>query len=589
MPVNRYPIDEIRAKVSLAEVIGTYVRLKKAGKNLVGLCPFHNEKTPSFNVSEEHGRWKCYGCGASGDVFEFLMRMEGLTFPDAVEQLARKAGVNIERVTASGTRDRKQRLLQAVLAASFFFRNNLAKSQKALDYLNKRGLPEDAREKYGIGYAPSEWSALLDHLKSKGFSPNEAHLAGLVVRREQSDGYYDRFRDRLMFPIFDLQDRVIGFGGRAFGDEKPKYLNSPEGALFAKNRVIYGLNFARKAIAENDRVIIVEGYFDAITAQLAGFGNAVATMGTALTAEHVSILSRYTKNAVIAFDSDSAGISAAMRSAAMFEEADFAVYVAELPAGEDPDSLLQKGQTNVFAKAISEAVSLPQFRINKVIAAHDGKTEQGRARILRECAAVISEVASSVERERLMDLILVYHPSFEIDNIRAKESLRADIDRIISRRKPNPPVTYGNVPIQVEKPVKAGISTAEEYLIKAMLENRIYCDLISSKISGDDFINEPAKNLAKALLEGFSNIDEVANKIAGTDAESILNDLLVSQGEPKPTEQGVLDAIQRLMIYHKRQKEKRLRTLTKKIEAGELTRNDPEFEEFWSLVRELHK
>lgn len=593
MAAFRYPLEEIRSRISLAELVGAYVRLRRSGKNLLGLCPFHTEKTPSFTVSEEHQRYRCYGCGENGDIFTFVMKMEGLTFPDAVEQLARRAGVEIQREPTAAS-DLRQRLREIVSAAAFFFRQQLAGSEKARAYLEQRGVAQDVVERYGLGYAPDSWSALGDHLTRKGHAARDIQAAGLIIPRERSEGYYDRFRDRLIFPIYDLQDRPIGFGGRAFGDEMPKYLNSPESPLFVKNRTLYGLNTARRHISRDEKVIIVEGYFDALTAQVAGFGNTVATMGTALTAEHVSLLSRYTRNAVVAFDSDSAGIAAALRSAAMFEENDFNVRVAELPPGQDPDSLLRSGARDEFARLVNHAIGLAQFRLNKTLAARDLSTEEGRTEALKEATVVIADVASAVERDRLMDQILIYHPSFDIDTVRAKESIRADVERIRARRRRAirpPEVTSGSQPAaRIEaRPTRAtGVQAAEVYILRAAFEDGDYCERMLREVGADGFVSPAAQNIAAAIEANGADISEIAQAVAGTPAETLLNEILVSRDEPGITEQAFSDCVNRLHTYRKRQKERQLRSLKQRIESGEITRNDEEFAEYWRLVRELH-
>ena len=281
----RYPVEEIKERCDLVEVISAHVALKKRGKNFTGPCQFHNEKTPgAFTVNQENQFWKCYGCGEGGDVFEFVQKIDNLTFPQAVEQLAKKAGVTIERSEQSEREySERDRILKANNIACAFFRNSLQRSAKAKEYLADRGLTAEAIERYKLGYAPDGWDGLLNHLTEQRIAIGDAVKAGLLVARESSTGFYDRFRDRLIFPIVDASDRIIAFGGRSFGDEQPKYLNSPETPLFVKNKTLYCLNIARKAIPTDGRVIVVEGYMDAITTQSAGFVSTVATLGTALT------------------------------------------------------------------------------------------------------------------------------------------------------------------------------------------------------------------------------------------------------------------------------------------------------------------
>ncbi|MCX6344352.1 MAG: DNA primase, partial [Armatimonadetes bacterium] len=376
----RYPVDEIRDKCDLVEVISQHVALRKRGRTMEGLCPFHTEKTPSFHVNAERQIWKCFGCGEGGDVFSFVQKIDNLTFPEAAEQLAAKVGIKIERTEQAARQiSDKERILLANNAACAFFRKMLTTSAIAQEYLKKRGLTESTVEKYKIGYAPPNWDDLLGHLTTQRISQADALKAGLIIARENSPGFYDRFRDRLMFPILDTSERVIAFGGRIMGDGEPKYLNSPETPLFFKNKTLYGLNFAWRAIAAKDRVLVVEGYMDTIAAQEAGFENTVATMGTALTEEHVNIISRFTKNVILSFDADSAGMNAALKSSPIFERAGFNVRILTMPKGEDPDSILRGGDSAKFAAMLEKTLPVPDFRIKLIFSKYDISSEEGKA------------------------------------------------------------------------------------------------------------------------------------------------------------------------------------------------------------------
>jgi len=332
-----------------------------------------------------------------------------------------------------------------------------------------------------------------------------------------------------------------------------------------------------------------------LTAQMAGFGNVVATMGTALTGEHVSVLARYTHNAVMAFDSDSAGMSAALRSAAMFEEADFAVRVADLPSGHDPDSLLQSGQRDTFARLLNEAVELPQFRLNKVLAQHDLSTQEGQVKALRQATAVIADVASAAERDRLMDQILQYHPTSNIDTSRALASIRVDVERIRTRQKPafQRPRQTGEKAEQAAAPAEKQVAVsrvhkAEISLLRAAIEDAEMRARLPEELGSDGLASQGARDLLEAIERHNADLAQITQEVGGTEAESLLNEALVSDGAPEINEQGFSDCIKLLQIHHKRQKERRLRALTSKIDNGEITRNDEEFAEYWRLVQELH-
>jgi len=431
----RDPVDEVRERCDLVEIVSQYVNLRRSGRTMVGLCPFHNEKTPSFHVNPERQRWKCFGCGEGGDVFTFIQKIDNLTFREALEHLARKVGVEIRRTQQSAkVYTEKDIVLRANNVACEFFRSQLRESSRALGYLERRGLSESTIEKYLIGYAPDSWDGLLNHLIKQRLDPAEAVKAGLLIAREDGKGFYDRFRDRLIFPILDLSERVVGFGGRALGDDPAKYLNTPETPLFIKSRTLYGLNRARRAISAEDRVIVVEGYMDAITAQEAGFENTVATMGTALTEDHVNIIARFTNNVVLAFDADSAGMAAALRSAPVFERAGLNIRIISMPAGEDPDSLLRSGDRSTFSKLVERALPVADYRVKLVLSKHDLQTDEGKAAALKEAAGILAEVDSIVERERLIRYLARYHPNFATGTSLAEDHIRMEVMRFRSRK-----------------------------------------------------------------------------------------------------------------------------------------------------------
>jgi len=595
---SRYPLDEIRDRCNILDIVSPYVALKRSGKNYKGLCPFHSEKTPSFVVSPDAQRWKCFGCGASGDVFTFVMQIEHLTFAEAVEQLAAKVGVKItydpRESKAASERDK---ILRINSIAAQFFQRSLEQSANAQEYVRRRGITNETMKKFKIGYAPSEWQALADYLRGQGIKPEDAAKAGLLIARESGQGFYDRFRNRLIFPIQDVQDRIIAFGGRALDDDQVKYINSPESVVFAKNRTLYALNFARKTIAEKGFAIIVEGYMDTLAAHEAGIANVVATMGTALTADHVKILGRYIRKAVIAFDADSAGMAAAIRGGPMFDEAEFDVRIAPMPAGEDPDSFIRKSGTAAFLETIAEAKPIPDYRISVIAAKHDINTKEGRLALLKEVMPVIAEVDKQMERERLISLVSPYHPNFSKGIAPAEMHIRQEVEKL--RRKK----TQGGYRKGIEETSEAekigqidlisnegkAVRKAEKELLSIIIRGEAEAADIFEKVSPEQFIGEDSAELAKAIkMECESrksfDINSLAAKIAGSPAEGLLNELLVTEPENLPVE----DLIAALTAYRRREQEKRFRLLADKIERGEIKRTDKEFAEYWELVRELH-
>ncbi|HUE38937.1 MAG TPA: DNA primase [Candidatus Binatia bacterium] len=348
-------IAEVRERTSLVEIVSRYTALKRTGRNHQGLCPFHAEKTPSFSVSEDGGVFYCFGCQAGGDVFKFVMLKENLTFPEALERLAREAGVELPKRPTDERREQgRERLLRVNVFAAKFFQRALwegSDGAAARQYLVTRHIREETARAFGLGYAPAD--GLAAALERASAPLADAEALGLIGRSTRG-GWYDRFRSRLMFPITDLSGKTIAFGGRTLGDDKPKYLNSPESPVFHKGRSVFGLGAARDAIHERSRVILVEGYIDVIALAQAGIGNVVAPLGTSLTADQIRLLKRFTDNFLVLFDGDRAGIAAAARAFALFAEVGIFAEAAFLPAGHDPDTFVNAAgapaMEDVFAR-----------------------------------------------------------------------------------------------------------------------------------------------------------------------------------------------------------------------------------------------
>jgi len=558
---------------------------------MVGLCPFHNEKTPSFHVNPERQRWKCFGCGEGGDVFTFIQKIDNLTFREALEHLARKVGVEIRRTQQSAkVYTEKDIVLRANNVACEFFRSQLRESSRALGYLERRGLSESTIEKYLIGYAPDSWDGLLNHLIKQRLDPAEAVKAGLLIAREDGKGFYDRFRDRLIFPILDLSERVVGFGGRALGDDPAKYLNTPETPLFIKSRTLYGLNRARRAISAEDRVIVVEGYMDAITAQEAGFENTVATMGTALTEDHVNIIARFTNNVVLAFDADSAGMAAALRSAPVFERAGLNIRIISMPAGEDPDSLLRSGDRSTFSKLVERALPVADYRVKLVLSKHDLQTDEGKAAALKEAAGILAEVDSIVERERLIRYLARYHPNFATGTSLAEDHIRMEVMRFRSRKARQVQTkAVAPEPQPVGRKVSL-IEQSERLLLGIIILRDADPNKVFEALPPKEFSGEPARLLAEALSSQFSELgkidqEDLAVRVAGTAGEQLLTDLLVGL-DPEELNHPVDDLIGVIINHKKNEKRKRMRALHQRIAEGLVKRGDEEYEEYYRLVRE---
>ncbi|APX92135.1 DNA primase [Halomonas sp. 1513] len=405
-------IDDLLARVDVVEVVGERVQLKKSGRNHSGLCPFHQEKSPSFTVSQDKQFYHCFGCGAHGNALRFLMEYDNLRFPDAVEQLAARQGMEVPREGADDPRaqarekKRKQGVNLLELAARFFReRMKMAEGQAARGYLDKRGLSPQVVEEYGIGFAPNDWEALKRHLGEQGISEAVQIEYGLLVHREESGRTYDRFRDRVMFPIRDVKGNTIAFGGRVLGDAKPKYLNSPETPVFHKGRELYGLYEARQAHRQLERVLIVEGYMDVVALAQFGIRNAVATLGTSTSEDHLTRLFRMVDEVVFCFDGDRAGRQAATRALEtvlpLMIDGRQARFLF-LPEGEDPDTLVRNEGSEAFHDRVTCASPLSEFLFDQAAAGRDLARVEERERFASQVLKALARLPEGVLKSLML-------------------------------------------------------------------------------------------------------------------------------------------------------------------------------------------
>ena len=426
-------ITEIKNRADIVDIVSESVLLKKAGRNFVGLCPFHTEKTPSFTVSPDKQIFYCFGCGEGGNVFSFLMKLEGLTFPEAARQLAKRYGIELPARSMTPAQQQrmgeKERLLAINRMAAEFYRHCLVQNDAgapARDYLTKRSVSEETCRRFDLGYTPDGWDHLTRFLMQKRVPLPLAETVGLIVARKQKQGFYDRFRNRIIFPIRDTGGRVIGFGGRVLDDALPKYLNSPESVVYNKSRSLYGLLPAKPACRESGTVYIVEGYFDLIKLHQAGIQNVVATLGTALTEEHIRLLRGYARNAILVFDSDNAGIRAAHRSIGLFMRFEMDARVMVLPEGHDPDTFITDFGYDEFQRYADGASGMMQFLLDAAVQKH-GLSIEGKIRILKDMqqplAAIEDSVAKSLYARDLAERIGV-DESAVIEKIRSATAAR---------------------------------------------------------------------------------------------------------------------------------------------------------------------
>lgn len=434
--------EEVRSRIDIVAVVGRYVTLKRTGKNFTGLCPFHSDRKPSFSVVPHLGIYKCFSCGASGDIFKFVQQKENVEFIEALELLAKEAGVPFERRGFNPEiASERERMLELNRLAVRFFQDRLARSQEARDSLAQRALLKATQEQWDVGYAPPEWDALVFHLQQQRADLALAAKIGLVKERKQEgSGYYDAFRHRLIFPIHDLNGNVIAFGGRALSaDEAAKYLNSPESLIFDKSRVLFGLFFARKHLQGGSPPVLMEGYIDVITSHQAGFGQCVASLGTSMTDEHARMLARYNPKLIVCYDGDAAGIKATQRSAFVWEQLGLEggeVRIARLPAGDDPDSLLRRGETTAFQATLDSAIPRVDFEIELMLKRHELASETGRDNALAEAIPILATIGQQSVRARYADRLAYLHPLHgRYGAERAVQQVLADVESWIRQTR----------------------------------------------------------------------------------------------------------------------------------------------------------
>ncbi len=454
-------IDDLIHRCDIEDVVSDYVQLtKRSGSNKFGLCPFHNEKTPSFSVNSDKQIYHCFGCGKGGSVINFIMEIENLSFPDAVRFLAKRAGVTVpeDDSVAPEQRNRRERLLRLNRDAAKFFYDMLSKpvGEAAVGYMNRRGITKGIAVRFGLGCAPDSWSSLTDAMTAKGYSKQELVTGGLAKISSKTGGVYDTFRNRLMFPVIDVSGNVIGFSGRILGDGEPKYLNSPDTPVFSKSHNLFALNLAKKT--KMDMLILVEGNVDVISLHQYGFDCAVASLGTSLTPEQARLMSRYTKQVVIAYDSDTAGKKASERAIEILENTGLSVKVLNYSGAKDPDEFLKKFGADAFAAILKKSEDRIDYRIATILGKYDMNDDSQRVEFLKESADMISRLSNAVEREvygeRAAKYAGVSPEAFSLEVKKAvkrraaagkKQQERAELRVSASRQPGNKGIRYSNI------------------------------------------------------------------------------------------------------------------------------------------------
>ena len=585
-------LDEIRARSDIVEVVSQYVALKRTGKNFKGLCPFHAEKTPSFTVNPSLQRWRCFGCGLYGDVFDFIMRIENVTFVEAARLLAERLGLEFQTTgsaSAQQQKDRREQILQVNRIAAQFFRDMLKRYPLPQRVLQQRGVTPETQERFGIGYAPPEWSALTNLIKTKRMPLTIAAEAGLIVQGESGE-YYDRFRDRLMFPIWDRQGRVVAFGGRALGDATPKYLNSPETPLFRKSRTIYALHLARERMMAERTALLLEGYMDVVAAHQAGFTHAIASMGTSLTEEQIGILSRLVSRVIVVYDSDNAGIEAAKRAAEILQQHHMEVLVARLPDGEDPDSLLRRLGASALQECIDKAEPLTAFLLHNLQRRYELQTVEGRMKVLKEAIPILAAIPSGIERDRYITQLAPLHPAYFSNPSKPEELIRREVERFLryKQMEGKKEQTAQDTPAvtEVEEPFPPGVVRAESALLRGILSEE-WRTLALQIAQADDLVSDAAKQFFELVRRAW----EAGMELHRPSLLSALSDPRLRetvstrlQLEEPLNEQVLRDSASFLQRWHKRTRQVQISAQL----AQDFSPDSVNYQEYQRLIAELH-
>lgn len=494
-------IEDVRMKNDIVDVISQYVKLTRKGSSYFGLCPFHNEKSPSFSVTPSKQMYYCFGCGKGGNVYTFVMEYENLTFGEAVKQLADRAGVELPKMEYSREAREKAERRAALLeinkqaAQYFYYQLRRENGARAYQYLTDRGLSSETIRKFGLGYSDKYSDDLYKFLKGKNYSDELLRESGLF-QVDERHGMYDKFWNRVIFPIMDVNNRVIGFGGRVMGDGKPKYLNSPETKIFDKSRNLYGLNIARTT--RKNHLILCEGYMDVIAMHQAGFTNAVASLGTALTSGHASLLKRYTKEVLLLYDSDEAGIRAALRAIPILREAGINSRVVSLKPYKDPDEFIKNLGAEAFEERLGEAMDSFMFRVNIAEGEFPMEEPQGQNRFFERCAEMLLELGDELERNLYIEAIVKkYRNRYGISNEDLRKRVNALAMKGTRAEQRVPPKTTGAMP---KKKESAG-EKAQKLMLTWLVTYPGIFETVEKYLSPSDFVVPLYRQVAEMLYE----------------------------------------------------------------------------------------
>ncbi len=538
-------IEEVRNGVSIIQIVSEYVTLKRAGKDYSALCPFHSEKTPSFYVSESKKIFKCFGCGVSGDVFKFLEMIEGLSFPEALKAVAQKAGIPVPDRSATPAQAREKERLYSImeLAARYYHQQLLENAEPVLEYLHGRGIRADGIDTFRLGYAPRTGNTLLKYLKQQNFLESEVELCGLL---KASDGgsFHDKFRGRVIIPIADLSGRVIALGGRIVGEGAPKYLNSPETPIYSKGSNLFGLNLSKEQIRQRDFAILVEGYFDLIVPYVNGVRNIIASLGTSLTPNQVKLVGRYTRNIIVNYDPDLAGMAATRRSIDLFLQEEFRVNILSLPEELDPDSFIRREGVAAYIERLERSARYLDFLLEAAIKDEkNASTPRGKVNVLNQLLPYVALLPNRIERAETVSRLA---ERLKLDNSLILSELR----RIAVERKKE---TRLKIPLNQE------VTKTEQRLLKLLIESGEERNEIIPLLQPNDFKGFATEPIFKLLCDFFHRNKEVTflglqDALATEEEKQLFSEIVLStSSDPEPDRKealNCLNALKRLSLEH---------------------------------------
>jgi DNA primase len=588
-------VQEIKLRTDLVELISQYVPLRRSGRTHKGLCPFHGEKTPSFHVDGERGFFKCYGCGVGGDCFTFIQQKEGLSFAEAGELLARRLGLEwVRRGETAERRPQWHPLYDLNALVERFYRNCLKETPEVRAYLEQRGLAPETVEEFRLGYAPPGWETLLQWLRREKISLEDAEAADVVLKSDENR-YRDRFVDRLIFPIFDIEGRTVAFGGRTLkADGIPKYLNTKETPVFQKGKTLYGLHVAKRAIPDSGFAVAVEGYMDLIALHQAGIANAVACLGTAITETHVGILRRYSPNLVLCFDGDSAGMRAALRSSAMFEAAGCQVRVARLPEEDDPDTFLRRRGADEFRALLNRAEPLLDYQLHELRGRYNLSDQAQRLPFVREAARIVAASGSHLTRQEYAGKLTAvvdrladeWYPGNPQQAVQARVALGQEISRLLRQDRMN--ARPGAAAPRPAAEAPNAQARAERYVLRAALSEPRWAERVAAAAHAGCFADPRLQRIAGTLLgnngsERPTDVEARAETIRADPASAALVSELLMHEEPL-SDEGLEEC---LLFLDREWKQRRKLELLRVQSAGELAADDPRRTELLRLLTEL--